>query len=192
MEPWFSEEDKQMFYRYMADATNYFEYGSGGSTYQANKYTNISRIFSVESDPDWHKTLKKDIPNPEGRIRFIHVDMDTRPKTWGSPGPNSNHAQWVNYSSQIEHLDWTLSRELDLILIDGRFRVACCLKCHGIMNYDCVIAFDDFMNRPGYHIVLDYFTIIEKTDDQRMVILKKKPGTTVPRELIEKYNSVKQ
>jgi hypothetical protein len=36
---------------------------------------------------------------------------------------------------------------------------------------DCVIAFDDFLNRPYYHIVLDYYDIIEKTKDNSMVIL---------------------
>jgi protein O-GlcNAc transferase len=192
MEPWFAEDDKKMFYRYLDNTTNYFEYGSGGSTYQVNKYPNIGRIFSVESDPEWHESLKNRLDNPERRIRFLYVDMDTHPKTWGSPGPRSNCAQWINYSSQIEHLDWTLSRKLDMVLIDGRFRVACCLKCHGVVNDECVIAFDDFVNRPGYHVVLDYFDVVEKTADDRMVMLKKKPDTTVPRELIEKYNKVKQ
>ena len=192
MEPWFADDDKQMFYRYLAKATNYFEYGSGGSTYHAANNPKIERVFSVESDPAWHRSLKDRLTNDDRRIRFIYVDMDTRPKTWGSPGPKSNLAQWVNYSSQIEHLDWTLSEKLDLVLIDGRFRVACCLKCHGVVNDECVIAFDDFLDRPGYHVVLDYFDIIEKTRDHRMVMMKKKPGTTVPPELIEKYNKVKQ
>ena len=50
---------------------------------------------------------------------------------------------------------------IDLVFIDGRFRVACCLKCYK----NCVIAFDDFLNREYY------FDIVEKTVDNRMVIL---------------------
>ena len=28
------------------------------------------------------------------------------------------------------------------------------------MDPDCLIAFDDFLTRPKYHIVLDYFDIV--------------------------------
>ena len=33
---------------------------------------------------------------------------------------------------------------IDFVFIDGRFRVACCLKCYDIINNNCLIAFDDF------------------------------------------------
>jgi hypothetical protein len=61
------------------------------------------------------------------------------------------------------------------------------LKCYDIIKDDCLIAFDDFLIRPKYHIVLEYFDIIEKTQDNRMVILKKKKNVNIPKELIEKY-----
>jgi len=71
-------------------------------------------------------------------------------------------------------------------LIDGRFRVACCLKCFDAIRDDCLIAFDDFLDRRQYHIVLNYYEIVEKTSDNRMVILKKKGGPVDPA-LIAKY-----
>ena len=116
--------------------------------------------------------------------------MDTQPKTWGRPGKNATDIQKKNYSNHILHLSKEEQDSINLILIDGRFRVACCLKCHDIMNDNCLIAFDDFLNRPYYHIVLDYFDIVEKTQDNRMVILKKKMNTNVPKELIEKYELI--
>jgi len=61
------------------------------------------------------------------------------------------------------------------------------LKCYEIIKDDCLIAFDDFLYRPQYHIVLNYFDIIEKTKDTRMVILKKKKNITIPLEVIENY-----
>ena len=75
---------------------------------------------------------------------------------------------------------------IDLVFIDGRFRVACCLKCYDVIKDNCLIAFDDFWNGQHYHIVLDYFDIVEKTKDNRMVILKKKNNVSVPQELITK------
>ena len=113
--------------------------------------------------------------------------MDTRPNTFGHAGPNSTKEDWIKYSSQICNLDSEDSKAIDFILIDGRFRVACCLKCVDLINSECFIAFDDFLNRPYYHIVLDYYDIIEQTADNRMVILKKKSNISVPREVIEKY-----
>ena len=92
-----------------------------------------------------------------------------------------------NYSNQITKLSKKEQESIDLVFIDGRFRVACCLKCYDIIKDDCLIAFDDFLTRPDYDIVLEYFDIIEKTEDERMVILKKKRNVTISKELIEKY-----
>ena len=79
---------------------------------------------------------------------------------------------------------------IDLVFIDGRFRVACCLKCYDIISEKCLIAFDDFLDREYYHIVLEYFDIIEHTEDNRMAILKKKKNLNIPKELVEKYELV--
>ena len=53
MEPHFLTNDKIMFYKYIDKSNVYFEYGSGGSTYQASIRSNISKIYSVESDKTW-------------------------------------------------------------------------------------------------------------------------------------------
>jgi hypothetical protein len=48
------------------------------------------------------------------------------------------------------------------------------------------------LNRPHYHIVLNFYDIVEKTSDNRMVILKKKKDVeSVPDELIQKYELLK-
>lgn len=185
MEPWLGKYDKEMFYRYLKNTTVYFEYGSGGSTYQASILDNIKKIYSVESDNYWQKTLKKKITKPI--VNYIYNEMDTQPNSWGHPGKNSTNIQKINYSNHIRKLSKEEQHSVDLVFIDGRFRVACCLKCYDIIKDDCLIAFDDFLNRPLYHIVLEYFDIIEKTKDKRMVILKKKKNLNIPKELIEKY-----
>ena len=190
LEPLFHKNDKELFYRYLSKATTYFEFGSGGSTYQASIRTNIVKIYSVESDMVWHTKLKNIINNES--INFIYNEMDTKPDSLGYPGPNSKKEDWIKYSSQICFLKPEELKAIDLVLIDGRFRVACCLKCVDLINSDCFIVFDDFLNRPQYHIVLNYYDIIEKSSDNIMVILKKKADATVPRELIEKYEVIKE
>lgn len=189
MEPWLEENDKMMFYKYLDKATVYFEYGSGGSTYQANNRTNIAKIYSVESDMQWFNTLKEKIQST--KIVSFFNEIDSRPNTWGNPGPNSNATQWINYSNHIRNLTRDEQLAIDLIMIDGRFRVACCLKCFDVINSDCFIAFDDFLDRKQYHIVLDYFNIVEKTKGKRMVILQKKPNVpSIPGDIIKKYELI--
>jgi hypothetical protein len=191
MKPHLANNDIKMFYKYLNRTTNYFEYGSGGSTYQASIRLNIMKIYSVESDRDWHIKLRNILKN-KNNIRFIYNEMDTKPNTWGNPGPKSNKTQWINYSNYITLLDEESKKEIDLVMIDGRFRVACCLKCFSVINNDCLIAFDDFLNRPHYHIVLNFYDIVEKTADNRMVILKKKKDVeSVPDDLIQKYELLK-
>jgi hypothetical protein len=189
MEPHLSKNDKNMFYKYLDNATVYFEYGSGGSTYQASIRNNILKIYSVESDKEWYNKLKKVINI--AKVNYIYNEMDTKPNTWGNPGPKSTHTQRINYSNYMRLLNEAEKNQIDLVFIDGRFRVACCLKAFADINNNTLIAFDDFLNRPYYHIVLNFYDIVDKTNDKRMVILKKKTHiNTIPKELIQKYELI--
>jgi len=83
--------DKLMFYRYLDKARVYFEYGSGGSTAQAAR--RVEKIYSVESCHEWHSKLKE-LP---GNIDFIYSNMNTKPNTFGQPGPGCTLAQKQAY-----------------------------------------------------------------------------------------------
>lgn len=188
MEPHLSKNDIPMFHKYLDKAEVYFEYGSGGSTYQASMKNNIKKIYSVESDKEWQNKLMKFNNN---KITFLYNEMDTRPNTWGGPGENATNIQKINYSDKIRTLNDEEKSKINLVLIDGRFRVACCLKCFDVVKDDCFIAFDDFFNRPHYHIVLNYFDLVEKTSDNIMAILRKKKNVSIPQDLVEKYELIK-
>lgn len=187
MEPFFAPEDKKLFYKYLKNSTHYFEYGSGGSTYQVSSCPNLKKIYSVESDVNWQNKLKQEIPD-SSKIHFIFSEMNTKPNTWGYPGTNATDKQKKNYSNQLNLLTEYEQKNIDFILIDGRFRVACCLKTFHLIQDNCFIAFDDFLNRPQYHIVMDFFDIIEYSIDKKMVILKKKKNiSNIPQNLIDEY-----
>lgn len=186
MIPLLGKEDLKMFNKYLDAATIYFEYGSGGSTYLASQKKNIQLIYSVESDVEWHNTVKNN--NNNNKITYLPIDMQTIPNNWGYPGKNATDQQKINYSNQIINNCKNGLNNPDTIFIDGRFRVACCLKCFNIINYDAVILFDDFLNRSWYHDVLNYYEIIDRTTDNRMVVLKKKKYiSSIPLDIISKY-----
>ena len=189
MIPELSENDMKMFYRYLDKSTIYFEYGSGGSTYQANLRPNIQKIYSVESDKTWMNKLNSVIKT-NTKITYIYNEMGTKPNTWGYPSKSCDKLNLINYSEHIRNLSVEERSKIDLVMIDGRFRVACCLKCYDVITDRCYIAFDDFLNRKKYHIVLKYYDIVEKTEDKRMVILRKKKNVSIPANLIKKYELI--
>jgi len=184
MKPHFSNNDLDMFYKYLNKSKNYFEFGSGGSTYQASLINNIQNIISIESDKEWYDLLIKNIKD-KSKLNNILIDLESDKNNWGYPSQKCPKHKYKLYSDQILNT----SLNIDLILIDGRFRVACALKSYNIIDDNCIIIFDDFLNRPWYHVVLDYFEIIEKTDDKRMVILKKIPNKIIPYDLILNYEN---
>ena len=185
MIPELSANDMKMFYQYLDKATVYFEYGSGGSTYQANLRPNIQKIYTVESDKTWMNKLKSCIKD-DSKITYIYSEMGTKPKTWGYPSKSCDKSNLINYSEHIRNLSVEERSKIDLVMVDGRFRVACCLKFFEVINDGCYIVFDDFLPRKKYHIILNYYDIVEKTENKRMVVLRKKKNVSMPTDKIVK------
>lgn len=187
MEPLLSKNDINLFYKYLDNSKIYFEFGSGGSTYQASIRKNIKQIYSVESDKIWYDKMKNIIKNDN--FRYIYNEMDSQPDTWGSVGKKCKKEQMLKYSDSILSLSVNEQKSIDLILIDGRFRVACCLKSYKVINDNCIIIIDDFYVREKYFVILDFFDVIEHSEDKRMVVLKKKLGKN-PDKLISIYELI--
>jgi len=181
MEPHMKPIDKLLFYKYLDNSTHYLEFGSGGSTYQASIRPNIKSIITVESDINWIKKLQAKINHP--CIQYNYIDIQAS-KKWGHPGESCSPIDMKKYS------DIKISSDTDLVLIDGRFRVACCLKIFKQINDNCIIVFDDFLNRKYYHDILNYYNIIDKTENNSLVILKKKNDIIPSDDIISKYEII--
>ena len=61
---------------------------------------------------------------------------------------------------------WSKNEKYDLIVIDGRFRVQCFLYSLINANEGTIILFDDYCERPYYHVVEEI--IKPEADDGRM------------------------
>lgn len=188
MNPLFKKNDINLFNKYINQSKVYFEYGCGGSTYLASLCDNIQKIYTVESDIEWLNKVKLNI-NVKKDITYIYNEMDTKPNTYGIPGKNATDIQKIEYSNKFIR---TLPNNVDTILIDGRFRVACALKLYPYINENTIIIFDDFLDRSYYHnIILNYFNLIDYTSDKSMAILQKKINLDIPKSLIQKYELLK-
>lgn len=200
MDPWMNELDIKLFYKYLDKCTNYFEFGSGGSTYQALIRDNIKSVYSIENHKPYFNELSKKLSEKSlnlDKLNYILIDMKTKPNTTGHPITKLSYdkmkLQWNKYSKYLKNLDKNISKTIDFILIDGRFRAASLLNSFTVINDNTFIAFDDFYGKSPpreeyYHVVLDYYDIIERGDI--LVILKKKNVEPPSQGIISKYQKI--
>lgn len=196
--PWMTKNEQNLLYHYLDQAKVYFEFGSGGSTYQALK-RNL-KIFSVESDISWHRQIRKDLINftniinsfyQEHRINsifspeitFLTVDLHSKPNSLGWPGKDSTFEDCLRYMRAYNHTKYNA----DLILIDGRFRVACALNVAKEINTNVIVIWHDFLTRDFYHIALNYFEIIDSADN---IVALKVRQNYFDLNILEKYEKL--
>lgn len=151
------------------------EYGSGGSTVMAAEL-GVGCVQSVESDPDWAAGMTEWFAaNPaKGDVRVIHADVGPTGK-WGTPVNNAGWRRYAAYALGVWERDDFV--QPDVVLIDGRFRAGCFLATLFRTARPVDVYFDDYTNRPEYHVVE---TFAEKAGERgRMAHFRVTP-TAVP------------
>jgi protein O-GlcNAc transferase len=98
--------------------------------------------------------------------------------------------KFPNYSKNIfSSLD---TNKIDIVLIDGRFRVACLLSV--ILNTPSAkgvfILFHDFWNREKYHTVLKHVIEIERVDTLGVFKIKNKIDLNIVQQDYEIYKYI--
>jgi hypothetical protein len=176
-----TENERELFKKYICGAKIYLEFGSGGSTIAA--LTNSGRkVYSVESDKGWIEKMKQKYEiilksELSGQLHLIHADIGKTGK-WGTPvitAKGDNRERFLNYS-QKPFEQYAEIRLADAVLIDGRFRAACCLKTLLETSENTVIIIHDFWNRPYYHIVKKYIQILDGVDS--LMVCKRKEAVS--------------
>ena len=143
--------DDYLFKQYLMNCNIYFEYGVGASTRWVLENTK-SKIISVDTDKKWINTI--DLSNKDPRIKLNWINLGDL-ENWGRPKSYLYRARFINYVSNV----WNFNEKADVILIDGRFRVACFLYSLINAKINSVIIFDDYNNRPYYHIIEEILPI---------------------------------
>ena len=134
----------------------YFEFGSGGSTNLASYYK--IKTFSVESDVKWHKKLKN------MGIIANYITIDLKVSHTGYPGKGTNVDDWKKYIQAYKS-----EYNANIILIDGRFRVACALDIFSKIKDDTLIFIHDY-NREQYHILEQFYIKVKMWDSLALLI----------------------
>jgi hypothetical protein len=155
--------DDHFFKYYLAQSKIYFEYGVGSSTKYALLYSS-TYVYSVDTSKEWLSKYTELNSN-----RFIGYWVDLGPlREWGSPIGFSKH---FNFDEYVSILWDKCVFKPDLVLIDGRFRVACFLKTILESELGTKIIFDDYVHRPQYHIVEEILKVSQFSKRQALFIV---------------------
>lgn len=126
------------------------EYGSGGTTRLAAQMPG-KLIFSVESDLMWALDLQAelDAAGTASPVTVYHTDIGETAK-WGRPIlSDTNWRRFHRFALDI----WQepFFRAPDVVLIDGRLRMACLATVLLYTDRPVTVLFDDYADRAMYH-----------------------------------------
>lgn len=173
IKPIMTLKELKAFCYFMKKGNIYFEFGSGGSTNLASYYQ--IKTYSVESDVRWHKKLK------ESNITANYITIDLKSHYYGYPGKQTTINDWKKYIQAYKR-----EYNANIILIDGRFRVACGLDIFNKINNDTIILIHDYTNRKYYHILENYYQKIDSWDTLTAFI-KRINIKKIPKKIYNKY-----
>ena len=158
--PSFDAEGYRYFTARIPQSRNYLEYGSGGSTVVAAK--SGVRFTTVDSDPFYLRAVERkivtDFGEADGNFIYCNIGMT---ELWGVPVFKRLSAgrcrRWKRYPL-APWIDTKAAFLPDLVLIDGRFRVACALATikHLTRRASFEILVDDYQDRPEYREIEKY------------------------------------
>jgi hypothetical protein len=157
-----------------ARAGTILEYGSGGSTVVAAQAG--ARTFTVESDAAWGRNIERWLDSRGlGQNVTLHLADIGPTGAWGKPERTRLvHARrYLRYPHSV--WDRPDFRKPDVILVDGRFRVACFLAALARIERRTRLLFDDYAGRTDYHVVEGFQKPLKMID--RMAVFDLEPRT---------------
>lgn len=157
--------------RRMRESSCYLEYGSGGTTLLACEL-GVQSITSIDTDLAFCTQLieKYSLRSyiDTGRLALRHVNIG-KTGNWGYPLSTPPERQIHNYISWPSKIDG-----IDLILIDGRYRVAVAAAAALAITSNTVIMFHDYFDRPQYGLVEEFLAPVGRVE--RLAVFRKIEG----------------
>ena len=139
MQPWMDEREVEMISKYLTPETVVLEYGCGGSTQFFSE--RVREVVSIEHNKEWaDKVKEQNLSN----VSFFYTP------------PNFEHdgfepAQEGQFQDYVDTPRKKSDQKFDVVLIDGRARVACALEVYSLLKPEGVLFFHDFYNRERYY-----------------------------------------
>lgn len=176
-----SKAELTAFESYISNINSYFEFGVGGSTVFVHENSN-AKIVGVDSSRQWIERVNGYV---DDRVNLKFVDIGPV-GDWGMPKNEQNKSNWPVYSTTINTIDIMP----EVILVDGRFRVACLVQTVLFSvknNIDPIILLHD-CNRDHYNPGKELLTCINQVETLAAYKLN---GEYRPEDLELLYNDFK-
>ena len=171
--PHMDAEGLKLFKEAISKSSVYLEYGVGGSTVYASSI-GVPIVISVDSCLEWCQMVEKDKPQESKTYLCLNYCDIGEVVEWGKPKNINKIADFHNYMV----MPWISSRQMkvtpDLILVDGRFRVASFLYSLINARVGTRILFDDYANRSYYHVVEQFCELTELRGRMGHFVVEKK------------------
>ena len=177
--------DDTLFKSLISEVKTYFEYGCGKSTEYMYKKSNAS-IFSVDTSKEWAaKTLNlsKDSNHDRLNVKWINVGDVA---DWGYPISFEKKQNFIKYANWF----WNFGLKPDLVVIDGRFRILCFLTSIKFASIGTKIIFDDYTNRPFYHVAEEFLKIKDTCGRQALFEVDKRSKKLIDESVISEFKNV--
>lgn len=169
---------------------SYFEFGAGGSTFHACMYPLITHITSVESSQFWIQKLMSNrlinISHQFNRLQFLFQDINSDDNHHSWPKDQSKKDNWPLYSRAINQS----GQKYNMVLIDGRFRVACALHTLDAITPKSYVMIHDYANRPQYHCVEQFYDKMSSVENLSVFCKKSNYDTKLLETMIKKYEYI--
>lgn len=140
----YRQEEWSLFLEALEPAKSYLEFGSGLSTEFASTISGL-RVRTVDTSADWALRVQERV---RADVEVIHVDLGPV-GPWGRPVSYERR----NFFGRYFEAGFDGGFDPDVVLIDGRFRVACFLSALLLSGPGTKIIFDDYSERPHYRVV---------------------------------------
>lgn len=183
--PLLFDGDGAEFQKLISDCKVYAEYGCGLSTKYVLEHTN-AEVYAVDSSKEW---VNRTIADNRGNSRlFVHWADMGEVEDWGRPVSYEKRNAFIDYTNWI----WSQEVTPDVILVDGRFRVACFLTCLLESRSSTIIIFDDYRERKFYHIVEEIVPVSYFHGRQAIFLLPESMDIDVElvKDMLEKFRYV--
>jgi len=168
MKPWMSDIEIAKIHEYLNPNQLFFEWGSGGSTLHFSKF--VKQYISVEYDIRWYSAIKHTILSKQlNNISYLYCKPNN-PIIFPVWRGNID-----DFASYINIVDTINIKKYDIVLIDGRCRVACAKKILNFIDNNSIVFVHDFMQRSRYQSILEYYELIDSVaGEQSLGVFKKK------------------
>ena len=176
--PHLINEELTAFLSLLTKDTIYFETGSGCSSIIAKYYA--KKTYAVEGCKKYYEIGVKN------GLKDVLLFNDLKPDnpSWSFPGKKSNLNDWKKYFQAYKK-----EYNADVILIDGRFKVATAMNIFDKIRDDTIILLHEYFDRPSYFILEKYYDYVYHWGSL-FCFVKKKNIKEIPLEIQEKYWSI--